>query len=79
MEEPEFMENLEKNYGIYLDVNNFVQVLKQKIEEVKNFKNLYENIGTDLCKDKTELQLIKEAYAKAREKGYIRDPNENQM
>ena len=72
----EIMEELEKNYGIYLKVDDFVQELKQKLKEVKSYKALYEYIGTDLGKDKTELEIIIQGYQKAKEKGYIKDPYE---
>ena len=58
MEEFGFIEELEKNYGIFLDVDNFVQQLKIKLNEIKSIKSLYENIGTDFVKDKKELELI---------------------
>ena len=76
LEEQGFMEELEKNYGIYLKVDDFVQELKQKLKEVKSYKALYEYIGTDLGKDKTELEIIIQGYQKAKEKGYIKDPYE---
>ena len=76
LEQPGFMEELEKNFGIYLKVDDFVQELKQKLEEVKSYKALYEYLGTDLGKDKTELEIILQAYQKAKAKRYIRDPYE---
>lgn len=76
MEEQGFMEELEKNYGIYLKVDEFVKELKQKLNEIKTYKALYEYLGTDLGNDKTELQIIVEAYQRAKGKRYIRDPNE---
>ena len=76
IEEPGFMEELEKNYGIYVKVDEFVKELKQKLNEIKTYKSLYEYIGTDLGKDKTELEIIVEGYQRAKENRYIRDPNE---
>ena len=76
MEESGFMEELEKNFGIFLDVDNFVQQLKIKLNEIKSFKSLYEYIGTDFGKDKTELELIIHGYKRAKLMKYIRDPNE---
>jgi len=69
-----FMDELEKNYGIFIEVDKFVQDMKQKLKEIKSFKDLYEYIGSEFGKDKTELELIIEGYAKAKEKGYIRAP-----
>ena len=68
------MKELENNYGIYMGVDDFLQEIKEKLNEIKSLKALYEYIGTDLGKDKTDLQLILEAYEKAKEKGYIRAP-----
>ena len=72
-----FMEQLEKNYGIYLEVDAFFLDMKQKLKEIKSYKELYEFIKVDLGKDKTELELIVDAYEKAKRKRYIRDPNDN--
>ena len=74
-EEKGFLEELEKNYGIYLDVDNFIKDMNKKIEEIKSFKELYEFIGVDFGKDKTDMELIIEAYDKANEKGYIKSDN----
>ena len=76
MEENGFMDELEKNYGIFLEVDNFVQDLKIKLNEIKSFKALYEYVGSELGKDKTELEFIIEGYRRAKKKKYIRDPNE---
>lgn len=78
LEEKGFLEELEKNYGIYLGVDAFLQDIKQKLKEVKSFKSLYEFIGTELGQEKTELDLIVDSYEKAKKRRYIRDPNESQ-
>ena len=78
LEEKGFMEELAKNYGIYLGVDAFLEEIKQKLKEVKSFKSLYEFIGTELGQDKTEMDLIVESHEKAKKRRYIRDPNENQ-
>ena len=44
LEEKGFMEELEKNYGIYLGVDAFLEEIKQKLREIKSFKSLYEFI-----------------------------------
>ena len=77
IEEKGFMEELEKNYGIYLDVDNFIIDMNKKLEEIKSYKDLYAYIGSDFGKDKTDMELIIEAYDKAKEKGYIK-PSNNQ-
>jgi len=75
IEEPGFLEELEKNYGVYLDVDNFIKDMKKKLEEIKSYKDFYAFIGTDFGKDKTELKLFIDAYRKAKEKGYIKSFN----
>ena len=72
IEEPGFMEELEKNYGVYIDVDNFIKDMKQKLEEIKTYKDFYKYVGTDYGNEKTEKELIIEAYKKAKEKGYIK-------
>jgi hypothetical protein len=76
MEEPGFMDELEKHYGIFLDVDKFVEELKIKLKEVNSFKALYQYIGTEFGQDKSELELIVYGYERAKKKKYIRDPNE---
>ncbi len=78
LEEKGFMEELEKNRGIYLGVDAFVQEIKQKLKEIKSFKSLYEFIGTDLAQGNSEMDLLVESYKKAKNRRYIRDPYENQ-
>ena len=78
IEEPGFLEELEKNYGVYLDVDNFIKDMKKKLEEIKSYKDFYSFIGTDFGKDKEEIELIIEAYGKAKEKGYIKSFNNSQ-
>ena len=64
-----FMEELEKNYGIYVEVDDFFLNMKQKLKEIKGYKELYDFIKVDLGKDKTELEIIIDAYEKAKRKG----------
>ena len=66
------MDELENSYGIYLNIDQFIEELKVKLGEIKSFKSLYEFIGTEFGKDKTELQLLIDGYVKAKSKGYIR-------
>ena len=73
------MENLEKNYGVFLEIDDFIKEMKQKLNEIKSFKGLYEYIGSDFGKDKTELTLIIEGYERAKKKGYIRENNNNKF
>jgi hypothetical protein len=76
IEEKGFLEQLEKNYGVYLDVDNFIKEMNQKISEIKTYKALFEYIEADFIKeekykDKDDIDLIIDSYIKAREKNYI--------
>ena len=78
IEEKGFLEQLEKNYGVYLDVDNFIKEMNQKISEIKTYKELFEYIGADFIKEekyknKDDVDLIIDAYINAREKKYIVD------
>ena len=53
-----------------------MEKLKLKLNEIKTYKSLYEYIGYDSGKDKSELQLIVEGYERSKLRRYIRDPNE---
>ena len=75
VDEKGFLEELEKNYGIYLEVEDFIEGMNKKLEEIKTYKQLLEYIGCDIGKDKTDMEIIIEAYDKAKEKKYIKDSN----
>ena len=72
IEENGFMDELEKNYGIYLDVDNFIKDMKNKLNEIKSFTALYEYVGSEFGKNKTDLELIIEGYKRAKKKKYIK-------
>ena len=78
IEEKGFLEELEKNYGIYLEVDDFIEEMQKKLDEIKTFKQLLEYVGSDFGKDKTDLEIIIEAYDKAKEKNYLK-PINNQI
>ena len=73
MEERGFMEELEKNYGIYLDVDNFIKGMNEKLKEIKKFKGMFQYIGSEFGSDKNDLELILEGYERAKKKRYIRE------
>jgi hypothetical protein len=80
LNEEGFMKALEDDYGIFVKVDSFVDEIKKSLNEVKNYKELYECIGSGLGNGKTELDLIIESYDIAKQKKYIREPsrvNEN--
>ena len=75
IEEENFLEELEKNYGVYLEVDKFIKEMKDKLSEIKTYKSLFEYIGCDFFKKegkyKDDLELIIYSYKKAKEKGYF--------
>ena len=75
IEEKGFMDELEKNYGIYMEVDNFIKEMRQKLDEVKSYGKLFEYIGSKFGKNKTDEELINEAFEKAYLKRYINDNN----
>ena len=80
LNEEGFMKALEDDYGIFVKVDSFVDEIKKSLNAVKNYKELYECIGSGLGNGKTELDLIIESYDMAKQKKYIREPsrvNEN--
>jgi len=72
-----FLNELENNYGLYLEVDNFIKEMRQKLNEVKTYGQLFEYIGSDFGKNKTDEELIKEAFEKAKLRRYISDNNIN--
>ena len=77
IEEKGFMNELEKNYGIYLEVDNFIKEMRQKLNEIQSYGKLFEYIGSEFGKNKTDQELIRGAFETAKLKGYIRDNNIN--
>ena len=79
IEEKRFIKELEKNYGIYLEVDSFIKEMRQKLDEVQSYGQLFEYIGSEFGKNKTDQELLKEAFKNAKLKGYIRDKNINNI
>ena len=53
--------------------------MKAKLNEIKNFKELYNYIGSEFAQDKSGLELLIEGYKKAKQKGYIKDNKKHNM
>ena len=66
-----FMEELENNYGIYLDVENFIKSMKKKLDEIKNFKQLFNYCKSEFGPKDSSLEIFIKGYKKARQMGYI--------
>ena len=79
IEEKDFLENLEKNYGVYLEIDEFIKGMKAKLSEIKTFKELYNYIGSEFGQDKSGLELLIEGYKRAKQKGYIKDNKKHNM
>ena len=76
MEEKGFMDKLEKNYGIYLEVDDFIKEMKEKLSEIKTYSQFFQYVGSEYGKNKSDDIIIREAYEKAKLNHYIRD-NDN--
>ena len=71
IENKEFIEELQKNYGIYLEVDTFIKEMNQALKNIKNYKQFFEYIGSDFGKNMSEEDIIISCYKKAKEKKYI--------
>ena len=78
VDEEGFLKELEDNYGIYLKVDEFIEEMNKKLAEIKTYKQLLEYVGSDIYKDKSDIEIIIDAYGKAKEKGYIKSVNNNE-
>ena len=58
-----------------MEVDNFIKEMRQKLDEVKSYGKLFEYIGSEFGKNKTDEELINEAFEKAYLKRYINDSN----
>ena len=66
-----FMEELETNYGVYFDIDNIYNEIKNKLKEIKSYKKLFEYIGSEFGKNMDNFEIIKNAYSKAKYIGLI--------
>ena len=79
VEEPNFLEQLEKNYGVFLNVDYFIKDMNKTLSEITTYKALFEYVGADFMKNekdntdkyKDDLDLIIAMYKKALDKNYI--------
>ena len=72
IEDKKFMEELEKNYGIYLDVDTFIKDMNKQLKEIKNYHDFFKYIGSEFGSDMNDLDILTHCYQKAKEKKYIR-------
>ena len=76
-EEKDFMNKLEQNYGIYLEVDDFIKEMKKLLSEVKSYSQLFEYVGSEFGKNKSDAELIRYAHEKASSMNYIGGDNNN--
>ena len=71
IEDEAFIKELQKNYGIYLDVDSFIKEMNNALKSIKNYKQFFNYIGSDFGKNMEELDILTHCYKKAKEKKYI--------
>ena len=73
MNEKGFLTELEKNYGLYMNIEEFMKEINQKIKEIKCYKDLFDFMQADVIfKVEDEYDTIIKSYQKAKEKRYIK-------
>ena len=73
MNEKGFLTELEKNYGLYMNIEEFMKEINQKITEIKCYKDLFDFMKADVVfKVEDEYETIIKSYQKAKEKRYIK-------
>ena len=77
MDEKNFIDELKKNYGVFLEVESFIKDMKKKLNEIKSYKSLYEYINCNILNDKSEMEYFIESYKKAKDKSYIKEHKYN--
>ena len=76
--EPRFLKKLEKNYGIFLNIEDFMREINTKIKEIQCYKDLFNFMKADIIDEKEdEFEKIVKCYEKAKEKRYIKTPPKN--
>ena len=72
MNEKGFLEELENNYGVYMNIEDFMKEINQKIKEIKCYKDLFDFMKADVVfKVEDEYETIIKSYQRAKEKKYI--------
>ena len=72
MNEKGFLSELEQNYGVYMNIEELMKEINQKIKDVKCFKDLFDFMKADVVfKLEDEYEAIIKSYRKAKEKKYI--------
>ena len=69
-----FIEELENNFGIFMEPDNFIKLMKQKMDEIRCYKELFEYIGSDIGKN-DEIEIFLKGYNKIKKNGYLKQIN----
>ena len=70
--EPGFLNELEKNYGIFMKVEDFIQEINKKLKEIQCYKDLFNFMKADVIdKDEDEYERTIKVYETAKKKRYI--------
>jgi len=73
MNQKGFLSQLEQNYGVYMNIEDLMKEINQKIKDVKCYKDLFDFMKADVVfKLEDEYDSIIKSYQKAKEKKYIR-------
>ena len=80
MNESGFLKELEKNFGIFLNVKDFIKDFFKKREEIKCYKDLFNFMKEDVIdKDEDEYEMIIQSYENAKKKRYIKVPYKDKI
>ena len=77
-----FLEELERNYGVLLDVSDFIKEIQVNLKEINSYKKLFEFVNCDLIKNLSEFDYIIKTYGISKKKRYIKtyfEPNESKF
>ena len=67
------MTELENNYGVYMDIENYMKDINRKITDTHYYKDLFDFMQADVVfKDEDEYQTIIKSYQRAKQKKYIK-------
>ena len=68
-----FMEEIENNYGIYLNAEYFINKLKEDIfPMIEDYKQLFKYVKSGFDEEDSSLDIFIKGYKKARQMGYIK-------
>lgn len=66
-----FLERLKNNYGVNLEINDFIKEMKEKVLEINSYGKMYEYIGSEYGIGISDIELIQNAYETAKWKKYV--------